>query len=186
MTIRKLVLGAARSGKTNHAILLAQALSSKLKCGVTYVATAQALDPEMTKRIELHRAERPSTWSTLEASRDLAQALRSIDDGRIIIIDCLTLWLSNALLADFDEVRPTATLISWQRERSSLLQWLAEFRGNVFLVSNEVGAGIVPMSAMSRRFQDEQGRINQAIAAVCDAVTLVVAGIPVEIKGGRG
>jgi adenosylcobinamide kinase / adenosylcobinamide-phosphate guanylyltransferase len=179
---RQLVLGAARSGKTNHAIVLAQSLSSKPGCGVTYVATAQALDPEMTKRIQLHRAERPESWSTLEAPRDLAQALRSIDGERIVLIDCLTLWLSNALLADFDEEHPTRDLPAWQRERGSFLQWLGEFKGTVLIVSNEVGAGIVPLSALARRFQDEQGRINQAVAAICDAVTLVVAGIPLVIK----
>ena len=184
---RKLVLGAARSGKTNHAILLAQSLSSKLSGeragGVTYVATAQALDPEMAKRIQLHRAERPESWITLEAPRDLAQALRSIASDRIILVDCLTLWLSNALLADFDESNPMRPLPTWDRERSSFLQWLADFSGNVLLVSNEVGAGIVPMSSLARRFQDEQGRINQAVAAICESVTLVVAGIPVRIKG---
>jgi adenosylcobinamide kinase/adenosylcobinamide-phosphate guanylyltransferase len=184
--LRNLILGAARSGKTNHAILLAQSLSSKLNRGVTYVATAQALDPEMTKRIQLHRAERPASWTTLEASRDLAQALRSIDAERIVLIDCLTLWLSNSLLVDFDESQPTAELPAWQRERRLFLEWLAGFQGTVFIVSNEVGAGIVPLSAVSRRFQDEQGRLNQAVAAICDAVTLVVAGIAVPIKGGAG
>jgi adenosylcobinamide kinase/adenosylcobinamide-phosphate guanylyltransferase len=182
MTIRKLVLGAARSGKTHHAILLAQSLSSKFERSVTYVATAQALDPEMTKRIELHRAERPDSWSTLEAPKDLAQALRTIDDQAIVIVDCLTLWLSNAMLADFEEERPTDALPEWQGERGAFLQWLREFEGMALLVSNEVGAGIVPMSTLARRFQDEQGRLNQAVAAICDGVTLVVAGIPVSIK----
>lgn len=179
------MLGAARSGKTHHAILLAQSLSRKLVRDVTYVATAQALDPEMTKRIELHRAERPQTWRTLEASHDLAQALQTLNgdsNGDIVIVDCLTLWLSNAMLADFSESGSNETLPTWQRERTAFLQWLTDFRGSLFLVSNEVGAGIVPMSALARRFQDEQGRLNQAVAAICDSVTLVVAGIPVPIK----
>ena len=182
MTIRKLVLGAARSGKTNHAILLAQSLSSKPGREVVYVATAQALDPEMTRRIQLHRAERPDSWTTVEAPKELAQALQSLGDETIVIVDCLTLWLSNVMLKDFSEANPTEPLPSWQRERSAFLQWLNEFRGTAFLVTNEVGAGIVPMSALSRRFQDEQGRLNQAVAAICDTVTLVVAGIAVPIK----
>ena len=180
--MRTLVLGAARSGKTNHAILLAQSLSRKPERAVTYVATAQALDREMTKRIQLHRAERPGSWATLEASKDLAPSLRTIDKENIVIIDCLTLWLSNALLADFSESAPADFLPTWQAERAEFLKWLNEFSGNVLLVSNEVGAGIVPMSALARRFQDEQGRLNQAVAAICDCVTLVVAGIPVPIK----
>ena len=184
------MLGAARSGKTHHAILLAQSLSRKHERAVTYVATAQALDPEMTKRIRLHRAERPQAWATLEASKDLAQALRSIDSETIVVVDCLTLWLSNAMLEDFSDAGPDEALPAWQRERAAFLQWLDEFNGTVLLVSNEVGAGIVPMSALARRFQDEQGRLNQAVAAICDSVTLVVAGIAVPIKtsspGRRG
>jgi len=176
------VLGAARSGKTHHAILLAQSLSRKHECAVTYVATAQALDPEMTKRIRLHRAERPESWATLEASKDLVQALRTVDSEAIVIVDCLTLWLSNALLEDFSDEGPDEDLPAWQGERRAFLQWLSEFTGIVLLVSNEVGAGIVPMSALARRFQDEQGRLNQAVAAICDSVTLVVAGIAVPIK----
>ena len=151
------MLGAARSGKTHHAILLAQSLSRKLGCAVTYVATAQALDPEMTKRIRLHRAERPESWSTLEASKDLAQALRTLDSTAIVIVDCLTLWLSNAMLEDFNDAGPDESLPAWERERAAFLQWLEEFSGVVLLVSNEVGAGIVPMSALARRFKDEQG-----------------------------
>jgi adenosylcobinamide kinase / adenosylcobinamide-phosphate guanylyltransferase len=184
MTIRTFMLGAARSGKTKHAILLAQSLSSKFDSDVVYVATAQALDPEMTKRIQAHRAERPPSWTTLEAPTQLAQLLASVDRKTVIVIDCLTLWLSNALLADFDESRPTDALPTWQLESTAFLQWLAKFDGSVVLVSNEVGAGIVPMSTIARRFQDEQGRLNQAVAAICDNVTLVVAGIALPIKSG--
>lgn len=180
---RRLVLGGARSGKTGHAISVAKSLSTQQKFDVTYVATAQPLDDEMRHRISLHRAERPATWHTLEAPGDLAQAVAAVPADHIVVIDCMTLWLSNALLQDFREDAPTAALPTWERERNSFLQWLNATRNEVLLISNEVGAGIVPLSPVARRFQDEQGRLNQALAAVCDQVTLVVAGIPVAIKG---
>ncbi|MGH8187835.1 MAG: bifunctional adenosylcobinamide kinase/adenosylcobinamide-phosphate guanylyltransferase [Steroidobacteraceae bacterium] len=188
MPERHLILGAARSGKTRHAIELATSLASMsrglapAKAGVAYVATAQALDAEMEERIARHRAERPVAWTTVEAARDLADTLRA-QRAAVLIVDCMTLWLSNALLVDFDERVPGAPLPSWEREREALLQWLAEFRGTIVLVSNEVGAGIVPASALARRIQDEQGRLNQALGAVCERVTLVVAGIAMRIKG---
>ena len=97
-------------------------------------------------------------------------------------MDCLTLWLSNALLPDFDEARPNAPARRWGEERSALLSWLAGYRGTALFVSNEVGSGIVPAAALARRFQDEQGRLNQDMAALCDSVTLVVAGIAMAIK----
>ncbi|HEY0685530.1 MAG TPA: bifunctional adenosylcobinamide kinase/adenosylcobinamide-phosphate guanylyltransferase [Steroidobacter sp.] len=183
---RRLILGGARSGKTAHAIALARSLSAARGISVTYVATAQALDQEMQHRISLHRAERPATWRTLEAPAGLAQALRDHSEPAILVVDCMTLWLSNALLKDFREDAPTAVLPNWESERSEFLQWLQAVRGDVLLISNEVGAGIVPLSPLSRRFQDEQGRLNQALAAVCDQVTLVVAGIAVPIKPAAG
>jgi adenosylcobinamide kinase / adenosylcobinamide-phosphate guanylyltransferase len=183
MRARRLILGGARSGKTAHAISLAKSLSAQKKIDVTYVATAQPLDDEMRHRISLHRAERPATWHTLEAPSGLAQAVAALPADRIIVIDCMTLWLSNALLQDFREDAPTAVLPAWEHERAGLLQWLNATHNEVLLISNEVGAGIVPLSAVSRRFQDEQGRLNQALAAACDEVTLVVAGIAVPVKG---
>lgn len=180
---RHLVLGGARSGKTAHAIFLAKSLSTQKNFDVTYVATAQPLDDEMRHRISLHRAERPATWHTLEAPGGLAQAVAALPADRVVVIDCMTLWLSNSLLQDFREDVPTAALPTWERERAEFLQWLNATGNEVFLVSNEVGAGIVPLSPVSRRFQDEQGRLNQALAAICDRVTLVVAGIAVPIKG---
>jgi len=181
MPERHLILGGARSGKTNHAITRAASLADARGERVVYVATAQALDDEMRHRIDRHRAQRPASWLTVEAPDRLAAALRA-QSPAILLIDCLTLWLSNALLLDFDEEAPTATLRRWDAERTALLQWLREYRGVAVLVSNEVGAGIVPASALARRFQDEQGRLNQEVAAVCDSVTLVVAGIAVPIK----
>jgi adenosylcobinamide kinase/adenosylcobinamide-phosphate guanylyltransferase len=179
---RRLIIGGARSGKTGHAISLAQSLAAARNAEVTYVATAQALDEEMQHRISLHRAERPATWHTLEAPVNLAQALAGQDAHAILVIDCMTLWLSNALLRDFRDDAPTAALPAWDAERSAFLQWLSGRRGEVLLISNEVGAGIVPVAPVSRRFQDEQGRLNQALAALCEQVTLVVAGLAVPIK----
>jgi adenosylcobinamide kinase / adenosylcobinamide-phosphate guanylyltransferase len=145
------------------------------------VATAQALDDEMRHRIDRHRAQRPASWHTLEAPSQLAVALKA-QPPSILLIDCLTLWLSNALLLDFDEAAPAARVRRWEDERAAFLQWLTEHRGVTLLVSNEVGSGIVPASALARRFQDEQGRLNQDVAAVCESVTLVVAGIAVAVK----
>lgn len=185
---RRLIIGGARSGKTAHALALAKSLSDARGVNVTYVATAQALDQEMQHRISLHRAERPATWRTLEAPAGLAQALQGEEASSVLVIDCMTLWLSNALLKDFREDAPTAQLPAWESERIGFLQWLQAARRDVLLISNEVGQGIVPVAPVARRFQDEQGRLNQALAAVCDEVTLVVAGIAVPIKtfhGGR-
>ena len=181
MPERHLILGGARSGKTNHAITLATSLAAAQRSPVVYVATAQALDDEMRHRIDLHRAQRPQAWQTVEAPSRLAAALRA-QPTAILLVDCLTLWLSNALLHDFDEAAPNAPIQRWNDERAALLEWLVEYRGVALLVSNEVGSGIVPVSALARRFQDEQGRLNQGVAAVCDAVTLVVAGIGVPVK----
>ena len=181
MPERHLILGGARSGKTNHAITLGTRLADERRASLVYVATAQALDDEMRHRIDLHRAQRPAPWTTVEASSQLASAL-STQPSAILLVDCLTLWLSNALLVDFNEAAPTAPARRWDEERSAFLQWLAQYRGVVLLVSNEVGSGIVPASALARRFQDEQGRLNQQVAALCDSVTLVVAGIAVAVK----
>jgi adenosylcobinamide kinase/adenosylcobinamide-phosphate guanylyltransferase len=181
MPERHLILGGARSGKTNHAITLAASLAAAQRLPVVYVATAQALDDEMRNRIARHRAERPQSWQTIEAPTDLAARLRA-QPPAILLVDCLTLWLSNVLLLDFDEAQPDAPAPRWDVERSAVLGWLADYRGAALFVSNEVGSGIVPASALARRFQDEQGRLNQQLAAVCDAVTLVVAGIAVPIK----
>jgi adenosylcobinamide kinase/adenosylcobinamide-phosphate guanylyltransferase len=181
MPERHLILGGARSGKTNHAITLATSLAAARRLPVVYVATAQALDDEMRHRIDQHRAQRPQSWQTVEAPADLATALQA-QPPAVLLVDCLTLWLSNALLIDFKEAAPSAPLPRWDAERSALLRWLTPFSGTALFVSNEVGSGIVPASALARRFQDEQGRLNQELAALCDAVTLVVAGIAVAIK----
>src|SRR5687768_9172135 len=139
MRKRRLVLGGARSGKTAHAISLAKSLSTDRNCDVTYVATAQPLDDEMRHRISLHRAERPATWHTLEAPAGLAQAVAALPADHVVVIDCMTLWLSNALLQDFREDAPIASLPTWEQERAQFLQWLNATPNQVLLISNEVG-----------------------------------------------
>lgn len=181
-SMRHLVLGAARSGKTRFALNVAKSLAQASASEVIYVATAEAHDAEMHERIARHRAERPATWRTLEAPRELASALAAIDTSSVIIVDCLTLWLSNALLHDFNEHQPNAPLPTWAHEREAFLTWLTNTSHPVILVSNEVGGGIVPTSALARRFQSEQGWLNQDIASLSEHVTLVVAGLPMTLK----
>jgi adenosylcobinamide kinase/adenosylcobinamide-phosphate guanylyltransferase len=136
----------------------------------------------MRERIARHRAERAASWQTLEAPRELSRALTAIATSAVIVIDCLTLWLSNALLVDFNEETPTSALLTWTREREGFISWLAHCEHTLIIVSNEVGGGIVPSSALARRFQSEQGWLNQDVARVCEEVTLVVAGLAVPIK----
>lgn len=169
-----LILGGARSGKSALAENLA--LSSGLP--VVYVATATAEDEEMRRRIARHRSRRPSAWATVEEPLFLADALRrEAASGRCVLVECITLWLTNIMLTDsgkhFDE------------QREALLELLPMLSGRLIIVSNEVGMGIVPMGELSRRFQDEAGRLNQYLAAGCDRVILTVAGIPQVLKGGR-
>ncbi len=164
-----LVLGGARSGKSRHA----EALVESWPAPWTYIATAEAFDAEMAARIAEHRARRPTGWETLEAPRDLPGVLAGVPPARPVLVDCLTLWLSNLLLAERD----------LEAEGERLAAALAQRAGPVVLVSNEVGWGIVPETPLGRRFRDAQGRLNQRMAAVADRVVLVVAGIPVAIKG---
>ena len=179
---RHLVLGGARSGKTRFALDEAMRLAAERDCGVVYIATAEARDDEMTCRIARHRTERPAHWRTIEAPLRLADAIASVASSSVVVVDCLTLWLSNALLTDFDEAYPLADCPTWSLEREALLADLPRNDGAVVLVSNEVGSGIVPPSPLARRFQDEQGWLNQEVARICDKVTLVVAGLPLTAK----
>jgi adenosylcobinamide kinase/adenosylcobinamide-phosphate guanylyltransferase len=164
-----LVLGGARSGKSRHA----EALIARTEPPWLYVATAQALDDEMHERIEHHRRRRDARWHTIEAPLELPQAIAALGgSGQPILVDCLTLWLSNALLAGTD---PT---IAGDR----LIAALTEAPGPVVVVSNEVGLGIVPDTPLGRRFRDAQGRLNQQVAAIADHVVLLAAGLPVTLK----
>jgi adenosyl cobinamide kinase/adenosyl cobinamide phosphate guanylyltransferase len=163
-----LVLGGARSGKSRYA----ESLIAALPPPWLYMATAEAGDAEMTARIETHRARRGPQWQTIEALRGLAAALQRSGD-RPVLVDCLTLWLSNLMLAGVDIEAETAHL-----ERA-----LAAATAPVVLVANEVGYGIVPEHPLGRKFRDLQGLLNQRIAGRADRVVLVVAGLPLAVKG---
>lgn len=164
-----LVLGGARSGKSRFA----QTLAEQSGLSPVLVATATAGDGEMAERIARHRAERDGRWHTIEEPRALA-ALLAGESGpqRFIVVDCLTLWLANLTFADADVDAETRALVAA----------LGGAKGPIALVSNEVGSGIVPETALGRRFRDAQGRLNQALAAACDRVVLVVAGLPLPLK----
>jgi len=169
--MRSLILGGARSGKS----ALAERLAAD-RVDVLYLATAEAGDGEMRERIAHHRARRPAHWALVEEPLALGTALhREARVGRVILVDCLTLWLSNLLLA------PDAG--AFARERAALLAALPALPGELILVSNEVGMGIVPLGELSRRFVDEAGRLHQALAQRCERVIFVAAGLPVALKG---
>jgi adenosylcobinamide kinase/adenosylcobinamide-phosphate guanylyltransferase len=163
------ILGGARSGKSGFAERVA------VECGepVLYVATATAEDDEMAERIARHRAQRPSYWRTLEALSGVAAAIGSSSDAATVIVEDLTLLLSNLMLADSETAERHAT--------DDVLQ-LLELEYHVILVSNEVGMGIVPEHPLGRMFRDALGRLNQAVAAACDEVYLMVAGLPLRLK----
>ncbi|MEI9416052.1 bifunctional adenosylcobinamide kinase/adenosylcobinamide-phosphate guanylyltransferase [Mesorhizobium sp. Cs1321R2N1] len=162
------IIGGARSGKSAHAETLAMALPPPW----AYVATAQAYDDEMHERIALHRSRRGEGWSTIDAPLDLTEALEALPDDQPVLVDCLTLWLTNHMLAGHDV----------EAECRRLADVLSRPRGPWFVVSNEVGQGIVPDNALARRFRDDAGRLNQRVAAVADTVLLMVAGLPLKVK----
>lgn len=164
-----LVIGGARSGKSR----LAEDLVRRTGLPRVYVATAEARDDEMVARIARHRDGRGEGWTTVEAPLDLAPVLAGVPAGSVVLIDCATLWLTNHLLADHD----------LDREAEALLDALAACAAPVVLVTNEVGLSIVPENALARRFRDAQGRLNQRAAAQAGLVVLVVAGLPVALKG---
>jgi adenosylcobinamide kinase/adenosylcobinamide-phosphate guanylyltransferase len=166
-----LVLGGARSGKS--------AFAEGLLAGhpqPVYVATAQAFDAEMAERIRLHRDRRPAPWVTVEEPLRLADTLAAeARPGRVVLVDCLTLWLSNILLAERDVAA----------EIEALCRVLPTQSGPVVFVANEVGLGIVPDNALARAFRDHAGRLNQAVAALCQNVVFVAAGLPLTLKDCR-
>ncbi len=162
-----LALGGARSGKSRFAEGLAER-SGPLR---TYIATAEAFDHEMQSRIAQHRERRGDGWETIEAPLALTEALATCGDT-VVLVDCLTLWISNLMFHDRDVLA----------EIDRLCAALAGASGHVILVSNEVGMGIVPENALSRRFRDFQGLANQKVAAVADAVYFVAAGLPLALK----
>ena len=163
-----LVLGGARSGKSRYAERLVAALPPPWM----YVATAEARDAEMSARIAAHRVQRGPSWRTVEAPRDIATVLAE-NAGKPVLVDCLTLWLSNLMLADADI----------ETELESLERALMDAAAPVVLVANEVGSGIVPDYPLGRRFRDLQGVLNQRVAARAERVVLMVAGLPLAVKG---
>lgn len=167
------VLGGARSGKTAYALGQASQAAQSVGGRLVMIATAEALDGEMAQRIARHQAERGPEWTTREAPLALAEAVRALGADEVAVIDCLTLWLSNLMHHEAD-------VAARVRE---LAEALARTPAQVVLVSNEVGQGIVPDNALARRFRDEAGWANQAIAAAADKAVLVVAGLPVTLKG---
>lgn len=178
-----LVLGGARSGKSHHAEQLA------LQCAgpVTYVATAGEGDEEMQLRVALHRARRPANWGLVEEPVHLAEALYThAQHGGCVLVDCMTLWLNNLLFSEHHEYPDTGLVTppeAWTAEIDALLTALPLLPGEVILVSNEIGLGVVPMGAVTRFYVDELGRLNQRLAALADNVHLLVAGIPMTVKG---
>lgn len=170
--MQTLILGGARSGKS----ALAERLALLGGDDVVYVATAQPLDAAMNERIAHHRAQRPGNWHTVEEPLELARVLREhARPGRCILVDCLTLWLSNLIGSD-DRSR-------YEHEREAFFDALADLPGELLLVSNEVGLGIVPLGELSRRFVDEAGRLHQRLGQTCGRVVFVAAGLPMALKG---
>jgi adenosylcobinamide kinase/adenosylcobinamide-phosphate guanylyltransferase len=164
-----LVLGGARSGKSRYA----ESVAMSSRPPWIYLATAESFDDEMTARIAEHKSRRSRDWQTIDAPLDLAGALEALPRSATVLVDCLTLWLSNVMLADRDVDAEI------QRLEAAMLA----HKGPLVLVSNEVGSGIVPENALARRFRDFQGLLNQRIAARADRVVLVVAGLPMIVKG---
>ncbi|MDA1323387.1 MAG: bifunctional adenosylcobinamide kinase/adenosylcobinamide-phosphate guanylyltransferase [Proteobacteria bacterium] len=163
-----LVLGGARSGKSQFAENLIAAAGHG-----AYIATAEARDTEMRARIDRHQKRRGQSWHTIEAPLDLVEAITRVQEkGAPVLVDCLTLWLSNLREAGRDI----------DGETDSLLSCLLGIRCPVVIVSNEVGQGIVPVNELARRFRDQAGLLNQAVAAIADRVFFVTAGIPVQLK----
>ena len=167
-----LILGGARSGKSARAEVLALDIAGGR--GALYLATAEAKDDEMTARIAAHQARRGPAWETIECPLDLAAAI----DGhaapeRVVLVDCLTLWLSNVMLAAREATAECAALVDA----------LGRAAGPVVVVANEVGLGVVPETPLGRRFRDAAGRLNQDVARLADRVEFVAAGLPVVLKG---
>lgn len=168
------ITGGARSGKSSFALKE----STKIPGKKAYIATAEALDKEMKERIEEHRKKRRNTWDTYEEPLRISETIKKIEgEYKVIVIDCLTLWLSNLMHAN----------LNIKRETEGLIEILKNFKlrtqdSKLFIVSNEVGMGIVPRNEMARRFRDMAGYLNQRVAELADEVYMVVAGMPVKIK----
>jgi adenosylcobinamide kinase/adenosylcobinamide-phosphate guanylyltransferase len=168
-----LIIGGARSGKSAHAQALAEGEAGLFGSAPVMIATAEALDAEMEARIARHRAERGPHWRTLEAPLELASAIGALGSQDCAVVDCLTLWLSNLMMAERDV----------EAETWALLAVVKASPAEIIMVSNEVGMGIVPENALARRFRDAAGRLNRQAAECADRVTVMFAGVPLVLKG---
>jgi adenosylcobinamide kinase/adenosylcobinamide-phosphate guanylyltransferase len=170
--MQQLILGGARSGKSK----LAEGLASGSRLEVVYIATSQPADSELNQRVALHRERRPDSWGLIEEPIELARVLReSARPERCLLVDCLTLWLTNLLMLENPE--------RLAQEREALLDCLAHLPGEIIFVSNETGLGVVPLGELTRRYVDEAGLLHQALAERCQRVVLTVAGLPLTLKG---
>ncbi|MCF2949866.1 bifunctional adenosylcobinamide kinase/adenosylcobinamide-phosphate guanylyltransferase [Paraglaciecola aquimarina] len=171
-----LIIGGARSGKSRYALEQAQALSQSKNCGVTFVATATGLDDEMLARIQRHKEERPAHWKLAEVPLALSAFIQQVNQQtqQVLLIDCLTLWLNNQLFSAPEQ--------DFQALFSELIHTLTASTCDIFIVSNEVGLGVIPMGEISRTFVDQAGWLNQAMAAAADQVTFIAAGLPMTLK----
>lgn len=180
---RTFVFGGARSGKSAHA----EKLASSGGKPVVYIATAQARDGEMNARIAQHRRRRDAAWVTVEETLSLGAAIeRHAGHGHTVLVDCLTLWLSNLLFCEqteYPEVGRIEPPARYRTEHDHFMRSLSQASGDIIVVSSEVGMGITPQGAISRWFVDEAGRLHQAVAACCDQVFFVAAGLPLKLKG---
>lgn len=167
---RNLILGGVKSGKSRFAEAQARALSEH----ITLIATAEALDAEMQARIQRHQQDRPVHWKTVEEPVYLAQALEENKTAEVVIVDCLTLWLSNLLMREDEALL--------QEQIGQFKEVVAQFESPLFLVANETNMGIMPIGELTRRFCDEAGKLHQALAERCQQVDLVVAGLPLNLK----
>ena len=167
------ILGGARSGKSAHAEQLAEAHASNTGSQLVYMATAEIFDDEMESRIQLHRDRRGPEWQLVEAPLDLPDAIRAADaQTTTILVDCLSVWTTNLLIHERDLAA----------SRDALLASLSDCKGRILLVASETGLGIVPDNALSRRFRDANGRLNQAVASRADEVFFVAAGLALRLK----
>jgi len=172
--MHELIMGGARSGKSRLAEELAQQHAQK-GARIIYVATAGANDSEMQQRIEMHRSRRPTEWQTIECPLFLADTIQQNNNpGTVLLIDCLTLWISNLLCDNNPEL--------FIQQRSNFLKALKSCHASVIMVSNETGLGIVPMGELTRRFVDESGFLHQEVARMANKVTFMVAGLPQILK----
>ncbi len=170
-----LVVGGCRSGKSRYALEMAEKVDANRQI---FIATCQPHDDEMRERVEKHRQQRSDTWLTVEAPLKLPEAIGShASPDTVVVVDCLTLWISNILLQPGD-----TRANDWETQAVRLVKGLSEANGPVILVSNEVGTGIVPENRLARMFRDATGAVNQQVAAVAGSVIWMVAGIPVKIK----